>query len=1184
MSNPFRRTGANLVVALALGVTSTSGLAKSVIVELNDAPVAHQIYQAKKSGSPLTDAQIEALRNELKNKQNDFLQALTNSGISAQIESVDIPLFNNETTNVEYRYTLVFNGINLDVPDSNLAALSSMPQVKKVHDVKELTPQLDRSTAYTQAPKLYGQIPELTAYDDHREGYEGQGIYVAVIDTGIDWSNPMFGDDATPPRHGALPPTPAANNNKVTYYLPITGEGVDTYGHGTHVAATSSGYLGWAPGSDGVPNTSDDVPVHGVAPQSKLMGYQVCNVAGRCLTPGTLLALEDAVSPRTLTGYAKPVADVINLSLGGPGGPDDSSAVAASNAALAGAVVVAAAGNDGPGENTLGSPAAGRHVIAVAASNDPGVIPNSVEVLTQDASGPDTSIPAMAAALSADSNAKQPITAPIRGRYVYAGLADTPDQVPVSVAGNICLAKRGSTAEAADNGTGLFTNKAANCQAKGAIATVIYNNEPGEVGAVLAPAATPVMTISGSNGEILQSLGYDAAGISNREIQLNPLDPNLFVPSIAGFSSRGPIIGLGQIKADLAAPGVAILAATTKSGPPTASMANPTGYTSANGTSMASPHVAGAAALVLQANPSWSVATVRAALMNTATNPRFADDTPKADGIENDSILAQGAGLIDVNAAAKTRAIMGIPGDGIIEPEFLASYSYATLPVVNNRILNSAPVTVTMQGLNSEPTTYELSIANNRELQIDGISVRLSKSSVSVSGNDTATFDVVAEIDGDKIRQAMQTRSNGDTSPLQMMWYVVAKSSNGSESLRMPFYLKPTMSEPAAVVGTQSETFNGSLLAGDNNAAAVEGATYIDFPVEVTDAAFRLVGDLTYNGNGIDDIDLFLLDPNGNQIGASTNAGGPEHIEANVSSAGTYTYRVSGWANAPVAFQLNSTQELGGIAPSLSQPAADFVNNQNQSVDFDGEITLNWMPNGGERAFEIEHSSDGENFTLLGSVDATTTEYTVNDVSNGVHYYRVKALFDGKLGFYVSPPSEAVEVLVDRRSKKNITSKVDSSISNVSLVNGVFSLDLALLNKSNTDYVPLMEMKVFKVKSSTGTVKVLNADHGGDGRGKNGAFFSYSNSLGDDQVFSAGETSAVRTLKFDDTAHELFTFRVKVTAYKQRQSSTTSQQQMADAEVEPQPSLEEQVLAFTVNPLTGSVLVDLVEEVVELAP
>ena len=129
-----------------------------------------------------------------------------------------------------------------------------------------------------------------------------------------------------------------------------------------------------APGPDGLPLTADDIPIHGVAPQAKLMSYKVCSdigstlysaagvavpFIGGCDTSNIVMAIEDATKSFTVTGFAKPKADVINMSLGGGGGPDEPTAVASDNAVLDGVTVVAAAGNSGPGEATLGSPAAG---------------------------------------------------------------------------------------------------------------------------------------------------------------------------------------------------------------------------------------------------------------------------------------------------------------------------------------------------------------------------------------------------------------------------------------------------------------------------------------------------------------------------------------------------------------------------------------------------------------------------------------------------------------------------------------------------------------------------------------------------------------------------------------------------------------------------------------------------------
>ncbi len=606
--------GAAMFGGLAVAAAANAG---SWIVQLDDPPAAQFMAQQRQAGGEVSDRDIQDYRQTLTARQNDFLAALDANGIAYTLESTAVPDYEGNLTEVPLRYTLVLNGLALTLDDSAVADVRAMSSVKSVQRNWYLFPSLDNSVGYIRAPRVYGDVAELTRFDDHREGFEGQGINVAVIDTGIDWTHEMFGDDPTPPRFGLAPQAAAVDTHeKVIYYLPTVDAVEDLNGHGTHVASTAAGYLGFAPGDDGVPLTEDDVEVHGVAPQAKLMGYSVCSNIGStagvfgCPAANIVLALEDAVSPRTLTGFTKPVAHVINLSLGGAGGPDSTTAAAASNAGLAGAIVAAAAGNDGPGEGTVGSPSAGRHVISVAASNDSGVFPSSVDVL-ENLGGPvkpDT--PKMIADFAGDSNAAMgPVS--VSEHYVFAGLADTPDQVPLEVNGRICLTVRGSTVDTEEGGTGLFANKAANCEAKGAIAMVMYNNEPGRPGPLLAPSGIPVYSISQGDGLFLQDLGYDAMGISNFPIRVNLPDAALHEPEITGFSSRGPVQGLGQVKPEVSAPGHLILAAASSFAPPTVAVGSPTGYAAISGTSMATPHMAGVAAQVRQAHLDWSPAARR---------------------------------------------------------------------------------------------------------------------------------------------------------------------------------------------------------------------------------------------------------------------------------------------------------------------------------------------------------------------------------------------------------------------------------------------------------------------------------------------------------------------------------------------------------------------------------------------
>jgi hypothetical protein len=350
----------------------------SVIVELRDDPGAAYAARMNSQGTTVSDEQMQTYRQNLRAMQAQFLSQLASSGLAAQLQSVTVG-----NVKIDMRYTLVCDGLALTLPASAISTIKAMPQVKDVHPNTRFFTNLYQSVPYIRANEVYGKFPELSEFDTENEGYEGQGMYISIIDTGVDWTHPMFGGDPTPPRLGVEPVSASVpTNRKVVYYLPLTDIAVeDGFGHGTHVASTAAGYLASAPGPDGLPNTADDIQIHGVAPQAKLMSYKVCSdiqstvsqvqPIGGCDTSNIIMAIEDSVSPFTVTGFGKPKAHVINMSLGGGGGPEEPTAIASDNAVKLGTTVVAAAGNSGPGESTLGAPAAGRRVIAVAANTDP---------------------------------------------------------------------------------------------------------------------------------------------------------------------------------------------------------------------------------------------------------------------------------------------------------------------------------------------------------------------------------------------------------------------------------------------------------------------------------------------------------------------------------------------------------------------------------------------------------------------------------------------------------------------------------------------------------------------------------------------------------------------------------------------------------------------------------------------
>ena len=1201
---------AAVVLSRALTAPASAGVSTvSVIVELRDEPGAVYKARTEKSGGTVSQDQLRAYRDGLTAKQDAFMTSLAGKGISATIVSRDVKNYDgNIAATVPLRYTLVYNGIAMKVNENSISALRSMPEVKSVHADETLITSLNNSVSYIGAPKVYGNAAELSQFDTLNEGYEGQGMYISIIDTGIDWTHPMFGGDPTPPRLAVMPagPTQSKTNQKVVYYLPLTDIAVeDGFGHGTHVAATAAGYLA---------QTLDGVRLHGVAPQAKLMSYKVCSdikstvsqvqPIGGCESSDTMMALEDSVSPFTLNNplLPKPVAHVINMSLGGGGGPNNPTAVAASNAALMGTVVVASSGNSGPGEGTTGSPAAGTHVISVGANTHPGSAGAvwSADVLPASAF-PASRVGAVTPAsqfqaapgfnriklIAASGSAGVPAGGQAQ-RYVYV---EDPVVWPASVAGRIAILKNYSTS---------YFDTTARAQQAGAVGIIFFDDRAGVNGVkTLIPSAT----IATADGELLLDAlsstdnndGDPANGaVSEMPIRMNPTFSDTFMGEMAGFSSRGPVRGLGQIKPDISAPGVAVLAAC----PPAsllgalAAVGNPTSpnYIAIDGTSMSSPHVAGAATLIKQAHLNWSPDLIRTVLINTATNMRDQSGASKADGPDADSIIAQGGGLIDVPHAVNARAAMGVTGDGINQPGLLGSFSFGEVPVVNNRITHTAPVTVTIRDLSGQGGTYNLNVANNRDLQLAGISVTTSQSSVSVPANGSATFTVNATFDGDQIRDVMAAKTVGTQvifEKIQMQWFVTATS--GDESLRMPFFFRPGASLPAQPsVQTLNQT--ATVPTGAYGVPVADGVTEVSVPFEVSASTFQIEAELewfTRPTGSQEDIDYELLDPDGNVIASSGGpAGASEYVKVRVNRAGTYVHRVLGFVNAATDVNITTRLTKGPDAPAAQTIPGDFVDSQSRNVDFDGSFTLSWTGVGGEQGYEVEQSSaSNPEWQTIATVDAGTTSYNFTNLANDTYSFRIRGIHPGQIGKFVTSSGNEVSVLVNTRSKVDITNLVSYPILSASFSGGVWQQDFALMNNSTNTYLPFVDFNIIGVNSASGTVRVINADNSKDGRTPaNAALFGFSDKIGSDQLFSPSETTATRTVRFQNTMAEMFMWDVQVTAYIDTGASGASSQSAqgsggqstsGSGDLTPLTKVTG-VMRFTANPLTKKVSATLI--------
>lgn len=659
------------------------------------------------------------------------------------LRKTDVKQVDGSVRHIQYRFTYLLNGFVAFVATDDIEKLRAQPEVTAVSEPEKMSFNLDRAIDYSlgtnPSPPLrrdavYGPTKEFRPIDTGGnpetprakiDGFEGQGMNIAIIDSGVDYRHPMFGGtgNGTPLPRVSGSAEAATDNKKVIYFYAFSepvGDATDDFGHGTLVASCAAGFLvngmtpvnmffglGSPPTNFGIGPTPNGVELFGTAPQARIMAYKVCGPAPQCA--GDIeLSIEDAASPVTLTGTGdggsiptmvpKPVADVINLSLGDTGGdPAGPSARAANNAALAGTIVVASAGNAGPGPGTIGAPSAATLALSVAASLDPGSVAGS-DVLAPNQIPLETRTPATpgpSPEMGASSNANTPQTGERQGIRVFpvAGGGPLPNEENPgepslntgSVSAHYVFVDFASNAATSANVSPAVTNRialvlrdeaSATRPPFGAIANAVAPLNPAAIviitpvesaTAVVVTGGIPTFTVGTDDGQYLLDLlsstdnnTGDPANGAISELPLRIADTialAAYQGTMAGFSSRGPNdhanAGFRVIKPDVTGPGVGIFGAATPDGLPddTVGLASATGYTTANGTSFSGPITAGAITLVRQ--------RVREDLGLDSTNLGASDYRAK----RFDSVIVARALL--QNSATNLRNGLGAPqGDG----------------------------------------------------------------------------------------------------------------------------------------------------------------------------------------------------------------------------------------------------------------------------------------------------------------------------------------------------------------------------------------------------------------------------------------------------------------------------------------------------------------------------------------
>ncbi|MCU0466361.1 MAG: S8 family serine peptidase, partial [Anaerolineae bacterium] len=746
--------------------------------------------------------------------------------------------------------------------------------------------------------------------------FTGEGVTVAVIDEGIDYTHAHFGgeqnyedNDPTVLSDVVWPPVglPSAMGEQLviggTDYV---GDDYGTnddytivpdpdpvgcpYSHGTHVAGTIAGYGVTAAGDTFTGDLTDGDALFpsypapslgafrigpGAAPRANLVSLKVFGCDGATGTDVLLMALEDAASET----YLDEDVDVVNMSLGssyGGTGPDDFLNGAQQALAEIGVVVVASAGNSGDIYLVHGAPSSAPTTISVASILDNGVV-------------------TFGALTYVDPNTSATVTTPaVPGQMYEAGLPDplTANVVMADVA-NGCSALTGTYTGQwviVDRGVCGFSIKVANVKAAGGAGTIIANNVPGAPGIAGRTAGfddvLPTVMISQSAGVALKA-AISSATVSATYDSNNTVasTESPLVPST--FTSRGGVLrgnSDGILKPNIAAPGNTI----TSAGAGT----NNIGYTQ-NGTSMSSPHIAGGAALLIEAlgKPTdlAGASLIKQRLMNTATTDLFATSTVAAPYHSPQRI---GAGFADYVAAINTD-LVAYATDA---PENVSlSFGYP-------RQLTGQPLivskTITLSNLSASAMT--LNTAYSPRSDWVGAFVTVNPAVVTVPANSTATvtvtLTVVADLSNSNVSGDPLFSTAGKTILHEESGYVTFTPITGSQTpIRVAVYAAPDLTSNITA-GSEVQLVGGNVGSSQVNLSGT-GFAYAGNVLSLTSAYQLLAEDGEETGlfwdadeNGTEDGDEELSD----YAAADLQYVGAQLIEeVNVDSTGaTYSEQI----------------------------------------------------------------------------------------------------------------------------------------------------------------------------------------------------------------------------------------------------------------------------------------------------
>ena len=733
-----------------------------IVIELEDAPLldSHKVSQYASVTDFLDSPSAQSAEQKLKRASK-----AVKSQLATKLDDVE----------VRYEYTTVFNGLSVEADYEDLEAIQDMPGVKDayVSQVYQLIEPVNETKLADSVPSIGGNISKET-------GYTGKGMVVAILDTGLDTSHEAFQNAVNAPkfskqdiadklasdslRVGNVNVNSIYQSDKIPFAYDYYGNDTNVSGgnsHGTHVA----GIVGANRGQ-----------VTGVAPDAQLMIMKIFGDDGSGAYDSDILAaLDDAV----MLG-----ADAINMSLGLTAGFSQAAETRMQQVYQrvknAGISLMCAAGNEysssyksaggtdlplasNPDNGAVASPSTYGAALSVASMNNmkataPYLLVGDRKIRYSD---------------PAETVSKQIASLNDTYEYVACGVGATSDFTGKTLTNKVALIQRAGE----ENGEILtFAKKEANAKAAGAKAVIIYDNVEGDLVNMSTDGNIPAVFISKADGEAMLAA-------SNKHVSFSKSYLSQFQDAYSGkmsdFSSWGVTPDL-KLKPEITAPGGDIYSTL------------PGGlYGSMSGTSMASPHMAGAAVVMAQYITEDLGGTVMTQQEITALSNKLLMST--AVPVKNEQGLPysprkQGAGLVQLGRATKAKAYLSSAEGGLPKAELgdstdgSFSFSFQANNLSSSEIKYEVGVTVLTEDTVTENGKTYLA-QSPRQLSADEVTVT-APSTVTLRASGPETVNVSLALT-EKGKATLEDFPNG----IYLEGFVTLTPVNGGDtiSLGLPF-------------------------------------------------------------------------------------------------------------------------------------------------------------------------------------------------------------------------------------------------------------------------------------------------------------------------------------------------------------------------------------------------------------